>query len=85
MEIQPAPGRNPLFDVIFALHGIPADPAGFPLPDAPGTRYDIACQLTERSDGGVDGRLEYATQLFDEATITRLAGDYVRLLAEVDA
>ncbi|MFC0527585.1 amino acid adenylation domain-containing protein [Phytohabitans kaempferiae] len=84
-ETVPAPGRNPLFDVLFALHGIPADPAGFPLPDPPGTRFDLCCHLTERPDGGVDGRLDYATQLFDEATVAGLADEYVRLLAEAGA
>jgi amino acid adenylation domain-containing protein len=82
-ETEPAPGRNPLFDVFFALHPIPADPADFPLPDAPGTRFDLGCHLTERPDGGVDGRLEYATQLFDESTMAGLASGYVQLLAEV--
>jgi amino acid adenylation domain-containing protein len=82
---EPAPGRNPLFDVFFVLQPVPADPAGFPLPDALGTRFDVCCQLTERPDGGLDGRLEYATQLFDEATIARLARGYVQLLAEVSA
>ncbi|MGC5015676.1 amino acid adenylation domain-containing protein [Streptosporangium sp. DT93] len=84
-ESEPAPGRNPLFDVFFTLHEIPAEPPGFLLPDAPGTRFDLGCHLTERPDGGIDGRFEYATQLFDEATITRLASAYVDLLAKVGA
>jgi non-ribosomal peptide synthetase component F len=82
---EPPRGRNPLFDAFFALHPIPAHPAGFPLPDAPGSRFELSCQLTERPDGGVDGRLEYARQLFDEATIARLARSYVRLLAKAGA
>jgi hypothetical protein len=69
--------------VLFTVHPIPADPAGFPLPDAPGTRYDLCCRLTERPDGGLDGRLEYATQLFDKPTVAGLADDYVRLLTKV--
>jgi amino acid adenylation domain-containing protein len=82
---EAAPGRNPLFDVFFALRPIPAHPAGFALPDAPGTRFDICCQLSGRADGGLDGRLEYARQLFDEATITDLARTYVQLLTEAGA
>ncbi|MEU8756928.1 amino acid adenylation domain-containing protein [Streptomyces chartreusis] len=78
----PEPGRNPLFDVRFAAFGVDAEPAGFPLPDAPGTRMDLDCRLTDRADGGVDGRIDYSTQLFDEPTVTRLADDYVRLLGE---
>ncbi|MFC6083637.1 amino acid adenylation domain-containing protein [Sphaerisporangium aureirubrum] len=84
-QARPVPGRNPLFDVFFAFHGIPAGPAGFPPPDTPGTRFDLGCHLTERPDGGVDGRFEYATQLFDEPTIARLAGAYVDLLARAGA
>ncbi len=84
-ETAPEPGRNPLFDVYFALHATPADPAGFALPDAPGTRFDLCCQLTERSDGGIDGRLDYATQLFDHATVAGLASDYLHLLAQAGA
>jgi hypothetical protein len=83
--IEAAPGRNPLFDVFFALHGVPADPAGEWLPDAPGSWLDLSCHLIERPDGGIDGRLEYATQLFDEATVARLATAYVAVLAELSA
>lgn len=84
-DSAPAPGRNPLFDVFFALHSTPVDAAGLSLPDAPGSRFDLCCHLTGRSDGGIDGRLDYATQLFDQATIARIAADYVGLLAEVAA
>jgi hypothetical protein len=81
-SVEPTePGRFPLFDVTFSPHGVSESP-GFPLPSAPGAHVDLYCDLDERADGGVDGRLRYATQLFDEATVTRLAGDYVRLLAE---
>jgi len=55
------------------------------LPDAPGVSLDLHCDLTERADGGVEGRLEYATELFDETTIIRFADDYVRLLDLVGA
>ncbi|MCX4091646.1 non-ribosomal peptide synthetase [Nocardia sp. alder85J] len=79
------PGRHPLFDVFFALEPIPADRADFGLPDAPETRFDLACRLTERPDGGVDGRFEYATQLFDATTVVALAGDYTALLATAAA
>jgi amino acid adenylation domain-containing protein len=82
---EPAPGRNPLFDAFFTCRPVPAHPPGFPLPDAPGTRFDLCCQLAERADGGIDGRLDYARRLFDEATLARLARRYVRLLAEAGA
>ena len=76
----PDPARHPLFDTMFALHGV-AEPAGFPLPDAPGARFDLCCRLTERADGGLDGRLEYATQLFEESTVAGFAKDFTELVA----
>jgi acyl carrier protein len=78
------PGRNPLFDVSFALH--PATGlSDLPLPDAPGAGSDLHCDLTEQPDGGLCGRIEYATALFDEVTAVRLASDYVRLLGLASA
>jgi amino acid adenylation domain-containing protein len=79
---EPEPGRNPLFDVMFVPHGV-SESAGFPLPGAPGARADLCCHVTDRADGGVDGRLVYATALFDEITVARLASDYVCLLTEI--
>jgi amino acid adenylation domain-containing protein len=78
-SVPPEPGRNPLFDAVFAPD-VDAGSAGVPLPDAPGAQYDLSCHLTERPDGGVDGRLVYATQLFDGTTVSRFADDYVHLL-----
>jgi amino acid adenylation domain-containing protein len=83
LDSTPGPGsyRNPLFDAVFAVHG-PAEPAGFLLPNAPRAEFDLCCDLVERADGGLDGRLEYATQIFDEMTITEFAGSFVQLLME---
>ncbi|MFK0112051.1 amino acid adenylation domain-containing protein [Streptomyces sp. NPDC091217] len=82
VETEPAPGRGPLFDVTFGAQGVPAEIAGFLVPDAPGTKHDLSLRLTDRSDGGIGGRLDYATQLFDEATAARIADDFTRMLAE---
>jgi amino acid adenylation domain-containing protein len=73
------PGRNPLFDVSFALRPF-SEPAVVRLPDAPEVGLDLRCDLSERADGGIDGRLEYPIELFDKATLTQLARDYVELL-----
>jgi amino acid adenylation domain-containing protein len=78
---EPAPGRNPLVDITFALHGIVAEPSGIALPAAEGAKLDMSCDLTERSDGGIDGRIGYATQLFDQETIDQFIADYLQLLA----
>ena len=73
------PGRNPLFDVSFALRPF-AGPTVVRMPDAPEVGLDLRCDLTERADGGIDGRIEYPVELFDEATLIRLARDYIELL-----
>jgi amino acid adenylation domain-containing protein len=75
-----SPYRNPVFDAVFVAHGPVAAPAGFPLPEAPGAKFDLLCELTERADGGLDGRIEYATQLFARATVTGFADSFVQLL-----
>ncbi|MFY1652865.1 condensation domain-containing protein [Solwaraspora sp. WMMB762] len=81
-QTAPDPARHPLFDAMFALHGI-AEPAGFPLPDPPGARLDLCCRPVQRAIGGLDGRLDYATQLFDEATITGFAKDFTARVGRV--
>lgn len=76
------PGRNPLFDVTFTRHGVDESSGRAPQ-SAPGARLDLCCEVTEQAAGNIEGRFGDATQLFDEAPISRLASDYVRLLAEV--
>ncbi|MGP8298551.1 amino acid adenylation domain-containing protein [Streptomyces inhibens] len=53
-------------------------------------RFDLAFDLVSRTDrdgapGALDVSLEYATDLFDHATVRRLADRYLRLLREVAA
>ena len=84
-QVAPAaPGRSPLFDVSFALRPA-AGLSDLRLPAAPATDLDLRCDLTERADGGIDGRLDYATALFDEVTVTRFASDYLALLEQAGA
>ncbi|HEY0532500.1 MAG TPA: amino acid adenylation domain-containing protein [Actinoplanes sp.] len=80
-EAATAPGRNPLFDVFFALQPAPAGAVDQPLPDASHTKMDLRCLLRKRPDDGLDGRIVYATQLFDQATIAGLAERYAGVLA----
>ena len=84
-----APGTNPLFQVCFSLahrghtntllgiDGVQVEqvPVG-----APGSRFDLSFQVTERADGTGAMTLEYAAELFDEATVLQLAADYRSLL-----
>ena len=82
--------RNPLVQVSFGLHNAPGQSplASMPLPGLhvtpldldPGTvRFDLECDLWE-VDGGLHGRLLYATDLFDGATIDRLVSSFTTLV-----
>ncbi len=86
-----APERNlshsPLFQVMFVLENVPGSeraPAGLPagfLAAAGGTaKFDLTLGLRERG-GTLAGGVEYATDLFDAATVTRLCGHFEALLA----
>ncbi|MBW4718783.1 non-ribosomal peptide synthetase [Saccharothrix obliqua] len=77
--------HNPVFQVMFVLNHAGG---GLDLPgvaarwlDAPVTtaRFDLTLALATAPDG-IEGRLDYATDLFDEATAARLAAHYDRLL-----
>ncbi len=84
--------HTPLFQVMFAwqstpagtleLPGVEAGPAG-PAPHAT-AKYDLSLSLRE-SGGRVAGGVEYATALFDEATVERFIGYLRRVLAAMAA
>ncbi|MFD3518689.1 AMP-binding protein, partial [Streptomyces sp. NPDC058657] len=43
-------------------------------------QFEVALHLRERADGSLEGRLEYAADLFDADTMERLAGGWLRVL-----
>ncbi|MET0647237.1 MAG: amino acid adenylation domain-containing protein [Pyrinomonadaceae bacterium] len=82
--------RTPLFQVALALQNTPADElrlSGLPLlheETENGTaKFDMTVQLTEEG-GGLRGRWEYSTDLFDAATVARMA-EHFRTLLEAAA
>jgi len=88
-EIHPARdlSRSPLFQVMFILQapGARSEPAASLSIDIEtreqGTaKYDLTLFLNEQRDG-IDGYLEYNTDLFNESTIERMAGHFLTLLA----
>ena len=82
-------GRNPLFQVAFSLEApraaVPEGwEAGHLDVDTGTSKFDFYLELDERPDTIV-GRIVYRTDLFEPATIARLAHHYERLLAAVVA
>ncbi|MEU9782988.1 amino acid adenylation domain-containing protein [Streptomyces phaeochromogenes] len=88
-ELQPERdlSRTSLYQVAFTLHE--AGGGGLTLPgtdvtpfDALGSvaKCDLELRVGENPDGSYETRLNYATALFDEATVRRMATHFVRLL-----
>lgn len=88
---QRSMSHSPLFQVMFSLQNAP-NPGG----ELPGlsltplesetavAKFDLQLDMEER-DGRLQGRLYYRTDLFDVATIERMAGHYGELLHAVAA
>ncbi len=92
-ELHPQrdPSRNPLFQVVFALQNGPrSEPSlsGLTLTrinlDSSRVRFDLEVQVI-KSTNGLDGWFIYNTDLFEAATIMRMAGHFLRLLEGVVA
>ncbi len=84
--------RTPLYQVLFALQNAPAAPLRLPgltlqeIPLATGTaRTDLVLSLAEATDGGLFSAWEHNIDLFDDATIRRLARSFTVLLEGIAA
>ncbi|GAA0421733.1 hypothetical protein Acor_52290 [Acrocarpospora corrugata] len=89
-ELQPERdlSRNPLVQVMLLLeNGGPIASAGWEeIPVAsPAVKMDLTVGCHELADGTLLGGLEYATALFDQPTMERLADHLVRLLTAIAA
>ena len=89
LQLERSLSYTPLFQVMFALHNAPVQVIDLPdlklisVEVARSTaRFDLTFELFERG-GHISGVLEYSTDLFDAATITRLLGHYHRLLMAI--
>ncbi len=85
------PSYTPLFQVLFALDELPAaslDSAGLQVCAVELERgiapYDLSLEMTENPQG-LAGYMEYAADLFDAPTITRMLGHFQTLLEGVVA
>ncbi len=81
--------HNPLFQVMFALQNAPLKAADLPglqvqplVIESTIAQFDLTLDLSETPQGLV-GCLEYNTDLFEAATITRMAGYLQALLATI--
>ncbi|MET8505487.1 amino acid adenylation domain-containing protein [Streptomyces sp. NPDC004787] len=80
--------RNALFQVMFALQNVPDSTWNLPGLTVEAievathaSKFDLTLFLTEQADGRLEAEIVYSTELFDRATVERLAGNYVTLLA----
>ncbi|WP_274567611.1 non-ribosomal peptide synthase/polyketide synthase [Streptomyces spiramyceticus] len=92
--------RNPLFQIMLVLQNIPRAAGQWEMPglrvepmragETVAARVDLTVSLAEQRDdhgapAGMGGELQYATDLFDEATAEALVGRLVRVLEQVAA
>ncbi|REF28155.1 amino acid adenylation domain-containing protein [Xenorhabdus cabanillasii] len=84
--------HSPIFQVMFALDNTPKhsrfELPGLTLTEVPAARnnaqFDLTLSLNETA-AGISGELEYARDLFERATITRLSGYLTRVLTAMAA
>ncbi|GAA2787162.1 non-ribosomal peptide synthetase [Crossiella cryophila] len=84
------PSRNPLFQVVFQLTSQqPTELGCLRAEQEPvewnAAKFDLGLAMATHPDGSLTGQLEYATALFDTATIQRLIGHFTRLLTSIVA
>jgi amino acid adenylation domain-containing protein len=80
---------HPLFQAMFSVQAIPESDVDFPgvaaaaldLPDGSTAGLDLNV-LFHETGPGITGFIEYRSEIFDAATIERLAGNLVSLLAD---
>ncbi|HEY9419885.1 MAG TPA: amino acid adenylation domain-containing protein, partial [Thermoanaerobaculia bacterium] len=92
-ELAPARdmSRSPLVQALLSLQNAPAGPLELPGLELSaagaemGTaKFELTCTLTE-TERGLEGTLEYSSDLFEPPTMARLAGHFTRLLEGIAA
>lgn len=92
IDNQWEPGRNPLFDAVFALQNMDLESARYgELQTSPIAFYELEWNIAKfdlslfavLQEDGIEFSLEYSTELFNSSTAQRLCDDYVKVLAAV--
>lgn len=91
--LQPARelNRNPYFDVMFVLQTelpsleLPDVTASFLPTEIPEAKFDLTLTVREVAGGGLEGWIEFRTDLFDVAAMTRMAAHYRNLVTAAAA
>lgn len=85
---QRNPGVNPLFQVMFVLHNVPIGKLTLPeltlesmAVDYGISKFDLVFHVTENN--GLEAAFEYSTELFEPASIVRMAEQFNLLLAAI--
>ncbi|MBX7557655.1 AMP-binding protein, partial [Streptomyces sp. tea 10] len=88
LAVDRSQARHPLFQVMLVLQntgGVAPELLGLDVESIPvGTgaaKFDLGLEFTERASGGLDGLVEYSSDLFDHATVALLVDRLLRLLA----
>jgi amino acid adenylation domain-containing protein len=89
MRLERSSSYNPLVQVLFVMQNTPRGRLQLPGLEASGfgmrlerSKFDLAVFLVE-TEKGLVGHWVYATDLFDSATIERMAGHYQTLLTSI--
>ncbi|WP_312877594.1 non-ribosomal peptide synthetase [Lentzea indica] len=91
LRLERDTSRNPLFDVMVLLQNVPAEAAtlaGLETEDVELPMTTATCDITiefHQYEGLLTGVVEYSTDLFDAATIERMAAHLVALLESLAA
>jgi amino acid adenylation domain-containing protein len=88
---QRSRSHSPVFQVLLGYDVSPSQPPALagtaleqlPVPGWRWSRFDLSIVLRDLPDGSLRAQVEYATDLFDTATIERLIGHYKTLLGAV--
>lgn len=89
LQLERDPSRNPLFQVLFSLTpSVSLVQSGWEMAnfevDTGAVKVDLQLQLYDRPEG-ISGGFTYSTDLFDAATIARMAGHFQVLLQGIVA